>query len=213
MIEIEIMDLKKIPLCPQEESPEIVTIREEDGFFISRKLSDDFRIRKPVYEMLLAARKHLPEDIHFMIYESYRSTQTQEKLWKKVHQEMSETYPDLRKEELEKLCETFVANPYDGIGSGHTACCAIDVTLCNSKGKELDMGTAMHGMNELTRTASTGISDEAKVNRAILKNALEKEGLVNYPAEWWHYSYGDHQWAWIAGKTEAIFGPIDLPAL
>jgi zinc D-Ala-D-Ala dipeptidase len=33
---------------------------------------------------------------------------------------------------------------------------------------------------------------------------------VNYPTEWWHWSYGDSYWALTTGAPAAIYGPIDL---
>ena len=33
-------------------------------------------------------------------------------------------------------------------------------------------------------------------------------GLVNYPTEWWHWSYGDRYWALISGADAALYGPV-----
>jgi hypothetical protein len=33
-------------------------------------------------------------------------------------------------------------------------------------------------------------------------------GLVNYPTEWWHWSYGDRYWALLTGADHAIYGPV-----
>jgi zinc D-Ala-D-Ala dipeptidase len=37
---------------------------------------------------------------------------------------------------------------------------------------------------------------------------LCREGLVNYPTEWWHYSYGDRYWALATGAAAALYGPV-----
>ena len=37
-------------------------------------------------------------------------------------------------------------------------------------------------------------------------------GFVNYPSEWWHWSYGDRYWAFIAGPSHARYGPTTLAA-
>ena len=34
-------------------------------------------------------------------------------------------------------------------------------------------------------------------------------GLVNYPTEWWHWSYGERYWAFSAGADHAVYGPIE----
>lgn len=38
---------------------------------------------------------------------------------------------------------------------------------------------------------------------------MKKEGFVNYPGEWWHFSYGDQLWAAYKNKKYAIYGSID----
>ena len=37
---------------------------------------------------------------------------------------------------------------------------------------------------------------------------LRGAGLVNYPTEWWHWSYGDRYWALMTGATAAVYGPV-----
>jgi D-alanyl-D-alanine dipeptidase len=32
--------------------------------------------------------------------------------------------------------------------------------------------------------------------------------LVNYPTEWWHWSYGDRYWALMTGAPAALYGPV-----
>ena len=34
-------------------------------------------------------------------------------------------------------------------------------------------------------------------------------GLVNYPTEWWHWSYGDRYWALATGAPGALYGPVE----
>ena len=67
--------------------------------------------------------------------------------------------------------------------SGNT----VDITIVNSDGKELDMGT---DFDAFTRDSWT-INAEGNVleNRLLLKQVMEEEGFKNLYAEWWHYSY------------------------
>ncbi|MDT7587682.1 MAG: zinc D-Ala-D-Ala dipeptidase, partial [Pseudonocardiales bacterium] len=37
--------------------------------------------------------------------------------------------------------------------------------------------------------------------------ALHSVGFVNYPTEWWHWSYGDRYWAIKTTAAAAIYGP------
>lgn len=100
--------------------------------------------------------------------------------------------------------------------SGHTRGSVVDVTLVkrdSSKAKnptmfrerpqdcrntsgvaesgQLDMGTTFDCFSELSHTNSSEISREAKKNRLILKQAMEKHGFKNYPKEWWHFALTD----------------------
>lgn len=206
----EIMDLKSIVLLPETSPPAIVTVSEQDGFFINPRRSEDFRIRATVYDMMKQAQKSLPAGVHFMLFETYRTFQKQKTLWDNTNNQMKSFYPDLDAVSLMQLCENFTANPHDGIGSGHQAACAIDITLCDGKGHEFDMGTAMHEKNEKTKTVVADLTPAQSQHRQLLKKALEDAGFINYPAEWWHFSYGDHQWAFLTGKKEAIYGIIDI---
>lgn len=37
---------------------------------------------------------------------------------------------------------------------------------------------------------------------------MTEEGFVNYPAEWWHFSYGDKMWAAYSYKKYAFYDII-----
>jgi D-alanyl-D-alanine dipeptidase len=52
------------------------------------------------------------------------------------------------------------------------------------------------------------ISNEAKTNRAIMSQALMNVGFVNYPTEYWHWSYGDKYWAFIKKEPFAIYNSL-----
>jgi len=41
----------------------------------------------------------------------------------------------------------------------------------------------------------------------VLGAALSGAGLVNYPTEWWHWSFGDRYWALTTGAGHARYGP------
>lgn len=205
-----VMDLKSIRLREETSAPEIVEISEKDGFFLNTAFTSDFRIRKPIYEMMKKAQSALPEGCYFMIYEAYRPLKRQIDLWNRATVFLKSEYPDASESYLRDLTETFVADPFNGIGSGHQAACAMDITLCDKDGNEYPMGTKCQEIQENTPTMSQGISPEVRKNRNTLLKALEGTGLINYPEEWWHYSYGDHSWAILKGEKEAIYGPLNI---
>lgn len=76
------------------------------------------------------------------------------------------------------------------------------------------MGTPVDASPEVSEgacyTAAHNIGPEARANRKILAEALTTVGLVNYPTEWWHWSYGDRYWALATDASHAVYGPLEL---
>ncbi|WP_248966086.1 M15 family metallopeptidase [Sphaerisporangium perillae] len=88
----------------------------------------------------------------------------------------------------------------------HVAGAAVDLTLCDGDG--LWLGTEVNDTDtEDCHTDSVAISPEAKGHRHTLSEALTAVGLVNYPTEWWHWSYGDRYWAYTTRASAARYGP------
>jgi D-alanyl-D-alanine dipeptidase len=94
-------------------------------------------------------------------------------------------------------------------GSSHQCGAAVDVTLLDSNNNRIDMGTTLTDFGEKVNTYSEQISAEQKENRKILLDAMTKVGFINYPLEWWHFSYGDRMWAAYSEKTECFYGPMN----
>lgn len=205
-----VMDYTGIQLRKNAPKTEIVEISEKDGFILNTAFTQDFRILKPVYEMLKKSHAALPDGCRLMVYEAYRPLKRQIELWNMVTKIFTEKFPNASETELYNMCETYVSNPYNGIGSGHQAACAVDVALCDKDGNPLDMGTKCQEIHPDTPTMSPGVSPEARRNRDTLLKAMEGTGFLNYPEEWWHYSYGDYAWAVLRQEKEALFGPLDI---
>jgi zinc D-Ala-D-Ala dipeptidase len=84
----------------------------------------------------------------------------------------------------------FVANPAQG--SRHNRGCAVDLSLYDLKtGKEVKMPS---GYDEMTKRAYAdypGGTTEERARRSLLKQAMEKQGFMVNPTEWWHFDYKD----------------------
>lgn len=194
-----------------ENPPRLVEVSEADGFILKEYMRDEKRIRAYIYEMLKKARDLLPAPYHLCIYETYRTHQNQIKEWENLAIEMRKQHPhiDPDSEEFISLCEEFVANPYRH-GSGHQTGAAVDVTICTADGTEIDMGTPMNSCVPLSRTQAEGLTAEQRQNRDLLLSVMHQAGFVNYPSEWWHFSFGDRLWAQITGSHIAIFAKLSL---
>jgi D-alanyl-D-alanine dipeptidase len=84
----------------------------------------------------------------------------------------------------------FVADP--ARGSRHNRGCAVDVTLGDlASGQALPMPSGYDEFNERAHADYAGVSAEARRNRDYLRRAMEQEGYVVLPEEWWHYDYRD----------------------
>ncbi|MFG2227508.1 M15 family metallopeptidase [Streptomyces sp. NPDC048644] len=53
----------------------------------------------------------------------------------------------------------------------------------------LDMGTGFDCFDTLAHTLDPRIKGKRRANRMLLKKGMERAGFVNYPYEWWHYTF------------------------
>jgi D-alanyl-D-alanine dipeptidase len=84
----------------------------------------------------------------------------------------------------------YVSHPSEGVAT-HVRGIAIDLTLVDKNGKELDMGTGFDDMSEQSHHGSKAVSEKNKIaekNRQILAEIMEKSGFEVYENEWWHYN-------------------------
>ena len=86
------------------------------------------------------------------------------------------------------------------------------VDLKTPEGVELDLGCPIDTDPEKSQgrcyTDHPDVTGEALRLRRELVRAMSSAGLVNYPTEWWHYSYGDRYWALATGAGAALYGPV-----
>lgn len=166
-------------------------------------------VRLTVANKLSIAKKYLPSSLHFYVKEGYRPLHLQQQGFEKSLQRVRETSGYHDKDYLYSEASKFVAPPEV---APHPTGGAIDLTLIDKNGIELDLGTVFDAVPQETDNATyfnaTNISIEARENRQILASALGKVGFVNYFTEWWHWSYGDKYWATVSGQDFALFEPV-----
>jgi D-alanyl-D-alanine dipeptidase len=154
--------------------------------------------------MLYKAKSLLPDGMNLCILCGYRSIEQQRLEWNREFKKQKSLNPLLSDDKIEFIARKIVACPKNGFGPHQTGG-AVDVTISNNHGK-LDMGGDYVGENPAT--FSSDITIEQKENRAILYKAMTNAGFVNYPNEWWHYSFGDRAWAAYSSRKFAIYGKI-----
>lgn len=101
------------------------------------------------------------------VYDCYRPLSVQRQMW--------QILPDSR----------YVANPTRG--SRHNRGAAVDLTLVDGNGNELEMPTGFDDFSERAHRNYNGGSAQARRNRQILEEAMKKQGFIPLLTEWWHF--------------------------
>jgi D-alanyl-D-alanine dipeptidase len=83
----------------------------------------------------------------------------------------------------------FLADPRRG--SPHSRGAAVDLTLVDAGGAELEMGTGFDAFTPLSHHGNTKISPPAQRNRFLLLGLMSAAGWDFYRNEWWHYQLFD----------------------
>jgi D-alanyl-D-alanine dipeptidase len=121
------------------------------------------------------------DDAILLVLDAMRPQRVQEELWAALEG------TDLRR---------YLADP--ARGSIHSFGMAVDVTVADPTGRELDMGTPFDCLDERSHPAleegllMTGaILPEHVANRSLLRRAMAAGGWVGISTEWWHFDCGD----------------------
>ena len=68
---------------------------------------------------------------------------------------------------------------------------AIDLTLLDGKGEELDMGTPVDTMTAASHHFYAALPAPILINRMYLLTIMLEAGFVHHLNEWWHYQLPD----------------------
>jgi len=106
-------------------------------------------------------------DLRFRVFDALRPTEAQWALWHHT--------PD----------PEFLADP--NRGSPHSRGVAVDLTLIDTSGNDLDMGTGFDAFTPLSHHGNPGVDAGAQRNRHLLMGIMTTAGWDFYRNEWWHY--------------------------
>lgn len=175
------------------------------------------KLRKSVFEKLCQAQENLPNGWRFRLYEGFRSLKVQQMLFEQEFKRVTARYPN--KSHDERFYETtHLVSPVTNLDGSpnipaHNTGGAVDIEIITANGQLVDMGMAAKDWccvePELCLTDCDLISEEAKENRKLLLEIMQTQGFINYPTEWWHFSYGDRYWAYHQPVKQAIYGSAD----
>lgn len=142
----------------------------EDNF-LKAKVYDcaECMLRLKTVQALVAANKvFIKKGYRIKLFDCYRPLDIQKRMWKIV------SNPE------------YVADPAKG--SIHNRGGAVDITLVDKNGKELDMGTPFDFFGIKASHNYDKLSDKVKKNRLLLKSIMTENGFNALPSEWWHYN-------------------------
>jgi D-alanyl-D-alanine dipeptidase len=129
-------------------------------------------LRRAVAERLARVQAALAaEGLGLKVYDCYRPLAVQRRFWALM--------PD----------ERYVADPKKG--SRHNRGAAVDLTLVDARGAEVEMPSAYDEFGPRAHRDYAGGSAAARGNRERLAAAMAREGFVGLPTEWWHFDAPD----------------------
>ncbi len=157
--------------------------------------------RVAVAERLGRAATLIPGHFSLAIFDAWRSKETVRALYDAFYGQGSSLAPG------------FLADPDDPEQiPPHTTGGAVDLTLAY-RGHPLKLGSYFDDFSprsRLTALERAGPSAEpARSLRRLLFSVMTAAGFVGLFDEWWHYSYGDQQWARQKQQPCAFYGPTE----
>lgn len=127
-------------------------------------------LRPEAAEALVKAHQALQKkNMGLKMFDCYRPRPYQQRLWDKVPN------PD------------YVTPPAKG--SMHSRGAAVDLTIVDAQGKELDMGTPYDFFGKEAHYDYTQLPAAVLANRRLLRQTMEAVGFRGIRTEWWHFSY------------------------
>lgn len=179
-------------------------------FRLGHTLDPRVRVRQGVAERLRRVQDGLPHGWQLLVWDGHRPRALQRVLYDDFRHRLAQRHPHWSAEAVQAELQRFVAPPEPSTTiAPHLTGGAVDLTLVDAAGLELDLGTAFDDFSERAHTGSTDIPAPSRRHREVLVQAMQSQGFTNYPEEWWHWGYGDPLSAALRGEPVACYGAVD----
>lgn len=211
---LEYEDLLKTEVHENKEA--LIEVNDISPLIVCRPVNQDMQpftgdrmlLRSGAAERLVQAARNIYEETPgtlLLLGYAYRSSEVQKRYFNEVRAAIAAREPDLEEFELCRRVHRLVACPDV---AGHPSGGAVDVTLYR-EGGDLEMGSGFVDLKSelLIPTFSALINSFARENRLLLRRGMLKAGFAPFDGEWWHFSYGDREWAAYYGRKTALYGP------
>jgi zinc D-Ala-D-Ala dipeptidase len=213
---LEAKELKQI--IPEDNDEPLVSLEDLGTTIICRHRGQrkhnflKILIRQTVATKLQDVQRRLQTkypDRQLVVVEGYRHPYIQEREFLYQFAKLSRQYLSMDVVELEEKVHQWVALPSV---AGHPTGGAIDVTLAEN-GKEIDMSGAIADFSKPADlpTFASGLTRDQQANRLLLHDLMLEGGFAPFYGEWWHFSYGDREWAAFYAKGQTLYSPLYLP--
>jgi D-alanyl-D-alanine dipeptidase len=209
------------PVVPAHLCPEcVVVLRQYYLEGIDGALPEAY-LREGSFRRLVSAARCLPTGYRMVLLDGWRPVRLQQGLFNAYLGRLMDKCPNADEEELRVMASKFVALPSNDAASPspHLTGGAVDCSIADPDGVMLDMGSDFDETSE--RSASRWFEDRLEAgkalserersmmrNRRLLHAVMRQAGFTNYPDEWWHFDFGNQNWALLSGAANAFYGPV-----
>ncbi len=205
-------ELQKIRV--RDNGEKLIALRNENSQILCeyrRKNSgvQDILIRESLVDKLNRVQSRLKQqhsNVQLLVVEGYRSSEYQERYYLQELFLQSRANPEFNFDQMLEHIHQFVALPSV---AGHPTGGAVDLTLALN-GSEISMGAAIADFScpEMLPTFSASVAAEQAYWRLMLHDVMLAESFAPFYGEWWHYSFGDREWAAFYDLPEALYAPL-----
>lgn len=166
-------------------------------------------LREAVIARLAQAGKNVAKSGYTLqVLDGWRPPAVQQALYDDIFRQLTLRHPEDNEAERHHRTRHFVSQPsiLPERPSAHLTGGAVDVTLTRD-GVAVDMGSGFDEPSHRSYTDAFEKGDSTiRERRRVLYHAMLDAGFTNLPSEWWHYDFGNQNWAYCSGKAQAHFG-------
>ncbi len=174
-------------------------------------LKNKIVVRASIVRMLENAQKRLKKTnkTHTLyVTYGYRSLEVQTAIFRDITSKIARErfFPD--PSDLYEEVHRFIAVP---TVAGHPTGGAVDVTIRDASDRRIDFGSTLYDFSSKDCYVYSGnISRQAQRNRLLLRRCMMAAGFAPFDGEWWHFSYGDREWAQYYKKPNALYAQLSV---
>jgi len=173
-----------------------------------------YYLRESVIAALITAQAELQKrhaDWRIQIFDAYRPVAVQQFMVDHTFAEvvqsqkldpgsLSEAQRDTILQQVYQIWA--VPSPNPKTPPPHSTGAAIDLTLVDTMGQMIDMGSAIDELSPRSHPDYYANQPDKPYHehRQVLCDVMSLAGFRRHPGEWWHFCLGDQMWAWLCNQ-------------